>query len=360
MSIVFDDISLSYWKNNYIKLKNKSYQCLHNGYIYGDQMTYSKIQFLYIDNGKEIVIHEGTKNSKKEFKECYYCLVKFACQKSQATLQNFLNEDTAQKYRIYTEKEVNDFTESQVSSTRIKDDTSKIIVNGNNYYVANNLKKCEYIHSASINIDQNDLDNYIIRIYFSASQTDNVVSKDEAEELNIQNIANNINVNLVTDSVNTNSNKKTKASTSRNIKVDYQDLNKKKKIYGDLGELIVLNYEKDKLNSLGLYNLSKKVEHTSLIKGDKYGYDIQSFNEDGEEIFIEVKTTKQKKEMDFFLSQNELEVANEMNNQNKKYYVYRIYNLNPVTGNCDLKIYEPPFNDERFNLKPTSWLVKQK
>jgi hypothetical protein len=61
---------------------------------------------------------------------------------------------------------------------------------------------------------------------------------------------------------------------------------------GDLGELWVMKYEIEKLQNAKRYNLINQIKHTSKDEGDGIGFDIQSFDIDGNKIFIEVKTTK--------------------------------------------------------------------
>jgi Domain of unknown function (DUF3883) len=70
------------------------------------------------------------------------------------------------------------------------------------------------------------------------------------------------------------------------------------------GELFVLNREKKKLIELGRKDLADNVEHTSIVKGNNHGYDILSFDNLGDEIYIEVKTTKLGVGSSFYLTSN--------------------------------------------------------
>jgi len=81
---------------------------------------------------------------------------------------------------------------------------------------------------------------------------------------------------------------------------------------GFAGEELVFNYEIWRLSMLGKESLSKKVEWTSEEKGDGAGYDIKSYNADGTDRFIEVKTTKLSNTTPIFFSRNELEVSQEL------------------------------------------------
>ena len=53
-------------------------------------------------------------------------------------------------------------------------------------------------------------------------------------------------------------------------------------------------------------DLADSLEHVSITQGDGNGYDIKSFNEDGTVRFIEIKTTKQGIDSEFFMSHNEI------------------------------------------------------
>ena len=91
---------------------------------------------------------------------------------------------------------------------------------------------------------------------------------------------------------------------------------------GDAGELFAINYEGARLISAGLDNLAGRIEHTAKVKGDHEGYDILSFEENGAERLIEVKTTKYSVETPFFVSRNE---ARTSEIQASQYHVYRLF-----------------------------------
>ena len=66
--------------------------------------------------------------------------------------------------------------------------------------------------------------------------------------------------------------------------------------------------------SINKHNLAEKVKNISKEYGDGLGYDILSFFENGEEKFIEVKSTSLKNSNSFLLSKNELEFLREKQN----------------------------------------------
>lgn len=118
-----------------------------------------------------------------------------------------------------------------------------------------------------------------------------------------------------------------KLSAPSNKKVDYIKKAQNDLKYGLMGEELVLEYEKDRMRSLGKIDLVDSVKWASK-ESDSFGYDIQSFdmvNGKIVPIYIEVKTTSSPVDVDFFVSVNELEKSKELADS---YYVYRIYDVN--------------------------------
>ncbi len=105
---------------------------------------------------------------------------------------------------------------------------------------------------------------------------------------------------------------------------NYIENEKEKKRIGDLGELLVLQYEQEKLKSLGI---NKTPEHKSKSEGDGLGYDILSYDETGKEINIEVKTTTNKSDVPFFITRNEL-IKSQQNSE--KFVLYRLYEFDDI------------------------------
>lgn len=103
-------------------------------------------------------------------------------------------------------------------------------------------------------------------------------------------------------------------------KVNFESKHKANKRVGDFGELFVLEYEKAKLKSYGLKN--KNVQRVSTIYGDGLGYDILSYDKDGKELYIEVKTTCGKIDSEFYVSANELHRSII---DSEKFLLYRVY-----------------------------------
>lgn len=93
---------------------------------------------------------------------------------------------------------------------------------------------------------------------------------------------------------------------------------------GKMGEEFVVSYEQQRLTNAGRPDLAEKVERISETRGDGAGYDVLSFEEDGTERYIEVKTTNSGKNYPFYISANELDFSGDFSDS---YYLYRIFNF---------------------------------
>ena len=103
--------------------------------------------------------------------------------------------------------------------------------------------------------------------------------------------------------------------------LNHTENDKENKRIGDLGELLVLEFEQERLKNM---NIMKNPIHMSKSKGDGLGYDILSYNEFEEKIYIEVKTTRKAINQPFYLTKNELECSKIVGN---KYFIYRLYDF---------------------------------
>lgn len=117
-------------------------------------------------------------------------------------------------------------------------------------------------------------------------------------------------------------NLKTIAPNFKGARINFIQNEIENKLTGDLGELWVVQYEKEFLTKNGKANLAKKVKHVSKDEGDGLGYDILSYTLDGKEKYIEVKTTKASFDKTFYVTNNELEWSKRNPDQ---YYLYRVY-----------------------------------
>lgn len=105
-------------------------------------------------------------------------------------------------------------------------------------------------------------------------------------------------------------------------KRDYLEREARNISLGKAGEEFALNFEHFRLYHLGQKKLADQIEHVSVNKGDGLGFDILSFDPDGRERYIEVKTTAFAKETPFFISRGEIQFAKD---HEKQFHLYRLF-----------------------------------
>lgn len=93
---------------------------------------------------------------------------------------------------------------------------------------------------------------------------------------------------------------------------------------GIAGELAVLEFEHQRLWSTGKRRLADAIEHVSRTKGDGFGFDIHSFEENGADRLVEVKTTRGGDAIPFFVTQNEVQVSEA---RPREYHLYRVFDF---------------------------------
>jgi hypothetical protein len=93
---------------------------------------------------------------------------------------------------------------------------------------------------------------------------------------------------------------------SRASKVNYLERETRNRELGLAGEEFALRFEQAQLIAARQDHLAAKVEHVSQTRGDGLGFDILSFEPNGEERFVEVKTTNFGQDTPFFASRNEV------------------------------------------------------
>ncbi|QXL83514.1 DUF3883 domain-containing protein [Comamonas sp. NLF-1-9] len=91
---------------------------------------------------------------------------------------------------------------------------------------------------------------------------------------------------------------------------------------GRAGEEYVLESERTRLTAHGRADLARKVLWVAQEQGDGAGYDILSFEPNGEERFLEVKTTVGHQRTPFYLSSNERDLAREAPD---RFRIFRLY-----------------------------------
>ena len=105
--------------------------------------------------------------------------------------------------------------------------------------------------------------------------------------------------------------------------VDWALRDERNRSLGDRGEKLVLNHERKKLIEAGRQDLADQIEHVALVDS-RAGYDIRSFEVDGSELRIEVKTTAGPKSAAFFISANEVRASVRHPDE---FRIYRVFGL---------------------------------
>ncbi len=103
--------------------------------------------------------------------------------------------------------------------------------------------------------------------------------------------------------------------------VDYVALEARNQQLGRKGEELVLRLEDKRLRDAGRRKLAERIEHVAA-KTDASGFDIHSFEVDGRDRLIEVKTTSFGKRTPFYVTRNELLCSQ---SEPERYHVYRLF-----------------------------------
>ncbi|BCH34340.1 hypothetical protein MesoLjLc_62700 [Mesorhizobium sp. L-8-10] len=94
-------------------------------------------------------------------------------------------------------------------------------------------------------------------------------------------------------------------------KYDVAERDARNRTLGRAGEERVLAHERASLLAAGRTDLAERIRWVSHVYGDGAGYDILSFDTDGRDRLIEVKTTNGWERTPFHITRNELAVAEE-------------------------------------------------
>ncbi len=112
------------------------------------------------------------------------------------------------------------------------------------------------------------------------------------------------------------------ASTRAMVRRNYLELEARNQSLGLAGEEMVLKFEHERLWRAGQRTLADRIEHISQSRGDQLGYDIRSFEVDGRDRLIEVKTTRFGAMTPFYASRNEISVSE---THDREYQLYRLF-----------------------------------
>ena len=131
-------------------------------------------------------------------------------------------------------------------------------------------------------------------------------------------------------------------------KFDPIDRDHRNRTLGKAGEEFVLTLEQNYLIAAGRSDLAKEVRWVAALDGDGAGYDIRSFTPNGDERWIEVKTTNGGIRTPFFITRTEREVAEE------RPEVWRLYRVHLFSQTPRIWTLAPPF-DAVLNLRAETW-----
>lgn len=132
------------------------------------------------------------------------------------------------------------------------------------------------------------------------------------------------------------------------MKFDVAERDARNRALGRAGEERVLWHERGTLAAAGREDLARKVRWVSEEDGDGAGYDIASFEHDGRQRLIEVKTTNGWNRTPFHISRNELAVADARRNE---WCLLRLWSFSRDPKAFELR---PPL-EAHLTLTPTSF-----
>ena len=120
---------------------------------------------------------------------------------------------------------------------------------------------------------------------------------------------------------------------------------------GKAGEKFVVEFERDRLGRAGRDDLAAEVRWVSDLDGDGYGYDVRSFEPDGQERLLEIKTTCGHERTAFWLTRREVDAAVERSD------VYRIRRVFHFRNRAQMFEIAPPL-DDRLIMTPTTYAAE--
>ncbi|MGQ0650145.1 MAG: DUF3883 domain-containing protein [Gemmatimonadaceae bacterium] len=104
--------------------------------------------------------------------------------------------------------------------------------------------------------------------------------------------------------------------------VDYLAMEARNRSLGAAGEAFALEVEHRRLWEAGRRDLAERIEHVSQTRGDGLGYDIHSYESDGRDRLVEVKTTAFGALTPFFASLREVAVSEA---RRTEFSLYRLF-----------------------------------
>jgi len=112
--------------------------------------------------------------------------------------------------------------------------------------------------------------------------------------------------------------------TRKPVRRNYLEIESRNRSLGRAGEELVIEFEQKRLWHAGKNDLANKIKHVADTEGDHLGFDVLSYEVDGRERLIEVKTTRFGASTPFFASRNEVKVSEARDDH---YQLYRLFNF---------------------------------
>jgi uncharacterized protein DUF3883 len=120
---------------------------------------------------------------------------------------------------------------------------------------------------------------------------------------------------------------------------------------GRAGEKFVIEFERDRLRRAGREDLADDVRWVSDLDGDGYGYDVRSFEPDGHERLLEIKTTCGHERTAFWLTRREVDVAAQRSE------IYRIRRVFHFRNRAQMFEITPPL-EYKLLMTPTTFAAE--
>jgi len=117
---------------------------------------------------------------------------------------------------------------------------------------------------------------------------------------------------------------------------------------GRAGEEFVVSVERQRLIAQDRSDLASKVRWVAMEDGDGAGFDVRSFDSGGQERLIEVKTTNGAAHTPFFITRNELAVAQERSDH------WHLYRVHQFAQKPKIFTVQPPL-ESSLRLDPETW-----
>jgi hypothetical protein len=134
-------------------------------------------------------------------------------------------------------------------------------------------------------------------------------------------------------------------------KKDYSRTEQNSRKIGLAGEKFALMYEQWRL--MENEELAGEIDHVASYD-DRRGYDIRSFDLDGTERYVEVKTTTGQGSEPFYISAGEIKALRQ---DPEKYVILRVFDIRENPRCYEIRGKDV---DDKFHFEPINWIVSLK